>query len=52
VPPHVGLELLDVVDLDDEHLALSGELRRVTGIRWRYDRQRALYEQEIAIGPR
>jgi hypothetical protein len=50
VPPHCGLELLDAVDWTDAAISSSAIKRRVAGIRWRYDRRRSVYEQEIALG--
>jgi hypothetical protein len=51
VPPICGLELLDVIDLADGLVSGSAILRRVVGIRWRYERRREIYEQEITLGP-
>ena len=45
VPPHCGAELLDVIDFSDASISASAMKRRIAGIRWRYDRHRAVYEQ-------
>lgn len=50
VPPHSGLELLDAVELADAFISASAIKRRVAAIRWRYDRGKAVYEQEIELG--
>ena len=50
-PPHCGLELLDVVDFTDPLIGPNAIKRRVAAIRWRYDRTKALYEQQIDLGP-
>jgi hypothetical protein len=52
VPPNVGLEVLDVVEFTDGLVAAAAVQRRAMGIRWRYDRHRALYQQEVRLGPR
>ena len=51
VPPICGLELLDCIDLTDGNISGSAVLRRVMGIRWRYDKRRHVYEQELTLGP-
>ena len=50
VPPHCGLEILDVVQWTDEFMQPAALLRRVQGIRWRYDRKRSVYQQDVALG--
>ncbi|MDP9236290.1 MAG: hypothetical protein M3P30_02640 [Chloroflexota bacterium] len=50
VPPNCGQELLDVVDFTDALIAPTAIKRRVTSIRWAYDRRRAVYEQELELG--
>lgn len=47
--PHVGLELYDVVGISDGIISPSTVTRRVAGIRWRFDRARATYEQHITL---
>jgi hypothetical protein len=51
-PPIVGLELYDVLQYSDPLVDAAAVLRRAMGIIWRYDRERAIYDQEIALGPR
>lgn len=50
VPPNCGQELLDVIDYSDALIAPSAIKRRVTSIRWTYERRRAEYEQELSLG--
>jgi len=50
VPPHCGAELLDVIDFSDALISASSMKRRIAAIRWRYDRHRAAYEQELVLG--
>jgi hypothetical protein len=50
VPPNCGQELLDAVDFTDALISASAVKRRVTEIRWRYDRRRGVYEQTIGLG--
>ena len=50
VPPNCGQELLDVVDFTDALISASAVKRRVTEIRWRFDRRRGVYEQTILLG--
>jgi hypothetical protein len=49
VAPHCGLELWDVVELSDPLIGPAA-IGRVAGIRWRYDRARAMFEQRIELG--
>ena len=49
VPPHCGLELLDVIDFTDALVAPTAIKRRVHAIAWRFDRARAVYEQHIEL---
>lgn len=51
VPPHCGLELLDVIAFDDPYVNPATIPRRVMGITWRYDKRRAKYEQTVRLGP-
>ncbi len=51
VPPHCGLELLDVVAFVDAFVSAATVTRRVMGIVWRYDKRRAVYEQVVRLGP-
>ncbi len=50
VPPHCGLELLDVVDFTDALISVTTIKRRVAGITWCLDRTRGVYEQHIELG--
>ncbi|HZP58582.1 MAG TPA: hypothetical protein VFC53_13685 [Dehalococcoidia bacterium] len=50
VPPHVGLEPLDVIDVTDELVAQGAVKRRVQRIRWRYDVTAGHYDQTIDLG--
>jgi hypothetical protein len=50
VPPNCGQELLDVVDFSDALVAPAAVKRRVSSIRWTYDRRRAAYEQTLTLG--
>jgi hypothetical protein len=50
VPPHCGLEILDIVEFTDALISPTAIKRRVAGIRWRYDRAHPKYEQEIELG--
>ncbi len=50
VPPNCGQELLDAVDFADGLISASVVKRRVTEIRWRFDRRRGVYEQTILLG--
>jgi hypothetical protein len=49
-PPICGLELLDVLTFSDPLVAASAQTRRVSGITWRLDSARGVYEQRIALG--
>lgn len=49
-PPHCGLELYDAIDFIDALVSAATVKRRVAGLRWRYDRHRAIYEQTITLG--
>lgn len=51
-PPIVGLELYDVLQYQDPLVDAAAVVRRCMGIIWRYDRERAIYDQEITLGPR
>jgi hypothetical protein len=51
VPPNCGQEVLDVIDFSDALISAAAVKRRVSGIRWRFDRHRAIYEQELRLGP-
>lgn len=51
VPANVGQELLDVITINDPYISPSAIVRRVMGIRWRYDRQAAVYRQDLELGP-
>ncbi|MEX2245651.1 MAG: hypothetical protein WEC75_03100 [Dehalococcoidia bacterium] len=51
VPPNVGQEIFDVVELSDPLIAASPVRRRVAALRWRYDAPRAIYEQMLRLGP-
>jgi hypothetical protein len=50
VPPNCGQELLDVVDFSDALIAPTAVKRRITSIRWTFDRRRAAYEQALTLG--
>jgi hypothetical protein len=52
-PPILGLELLDVLELDDPYASQSTTTKRVSAITWRFDRRgpAAIYEQTIALCP-
>lgn len=49
-PPNCGQELLDAIDFTDPVISPSAIKRRVTAIRWRFDRRKAVYEQTIRLG--
>jgi len=49
VPPICGLELYDVLTLNEPRLGLANVNRRVAAFALRYDTQRPIYEQEIAL---
>jgi hypothetical protein len=49
-PPNCGQEILDAVDFSDPLVAAGAVKRRVAGIRWKYDRRRAIYEQQLQLG--
>lgn len=51
VPPNCGQEILDVIDFSDVLISPVAIKRRVASIRWRFDRHRAVYEQELRLGP-
>jgi hypothetical protein len=51
VPPNCGQEVLDVIDFSDAMISASAVKRRVASIRWRFDRRRGVYEQELRLGP-
>lgn len=51
VAPNCGQEVLDVVEFSDALIAAGAVTRRVTGIAWRYDRRRGVYEQTLSLGP-
>lgn len=48
--PNCGQEVLDVIDFSDALIAPAAIKRRVVAIRWRFDRHRALYDQELTLG--
>lgn len=50
VPPHCGLEILDVVDFTDPTIAPIAIKRRVSAIHWRLVRAREVFEQHIELG--
>jgi hypothetical protein len=50
VPPNCGQELLDVVDFTDALISGAAVKRRVTAIRWTYDRRHGAYEQQLTLG--
>ncbi len=50
VPPNCGQELLDAIDFTDALISPTAIKRRVTEIRWRYNRRKAQYEQTIRLG--
>jgi hypothetical protein len=50
-PPNCGQELYDVVEVADGLVSPDTLRRRVTAVRWRYDRRRAVYEQTLSLGP-
>jgi hypothetical protein len=49
VQPICGLELYDVLEFGDAAINVADQLARVGAISWRYDRQREIYEQHIAL---
>ncbi len=49
VPPNCGQELLDVIDFTDPLIAPAAIKRRTAAIRWRLDRRRAIFEQELHL---
>jgi hypothetical protein len=63
--PHVGLEVLDMVDISDSMVSGAAVLRRVMAIRWRFQREpsalrriaggrarsRPAFEQTLELGP-
>lgn len=48
-PPNCGQELLDVIDFSDALISASAVKRRVSAIRWRFDRRRGIYEQRLSL---
>jgi len=48
-PPNVGLQLYDVIKFSDPLISAANIIRRVTGIRWRYDKRAARYEHEVRL---
>ena len=50
VPPNCAQEILDVVSFSDALIASAPVTRRVAAIHWRFDRRRAVYEQELHLG--
>ena len=49
--PIVNLEIFDVLEFGDLTIHANDQLRRVYGIRWRYDRAAERFEQTVEIGP-
>lgn len=52
VQPHVGLEPLDVIAIDQPLVSASTLAARVMAIRWRYDKRRAILDQTLTLGPK
>lgn len=50
-PPNCGQELYDVIEIADGLVSPDALRRRVTAIRWRFERRRAVYEQTLLLGP-
>jgi hypothetical protein len=50
--PNVGLQLFDVVTVNDARCGVSGEIYRVRGIEEVYDTTKAklIYEQRLELG--
>lgn len=51
VGPICGLELLDMLQFTDDFVTLGTTLARAMSITWKLDRPRAVYEQQIGLGP-
>jgi hypothetical protein len=49
IPPNVGQELLDVVEVTDERCGISEENYRVQAIQTDYDRRQGIYTQCLAL---
>jgi hypothetical protein len=50
VGPNVGQEPYDVVEVTDAALGYSASKRRVKWVRWRYDREKGVYEMRLGLG--
>ena len=50
IPTNVGQELLDVVEVTDEHCGISEENYRILAIQTDYDRRQGRYEQRLSLG--
>lgn len=50
--PHVGLEPLDVIALDQPLVSGSTITARVMAIRWQYTKRRSILDQTLTLGPK
>jgi hypothetical protein len=50
VPPNVGQEPWDVIEVTEPRLGWAAVKRRVRAVRYHYDRDRALFEMRLALG--
>jgi hypothetical protein len=50
IPLVPGLELYDRLAVTDARAALSGAMRRVAALNWRYDSRRSVFHQTITLG--
>jgi len=50
IGPNVGQEPYDVVEVTDAALGYAAAKRRVKWVRWRYDREKGVYEMRLGLG--
>lgn len=52
IQPHVGLEPLDIITIDQPLVSAATIAARVMAIHWQYDKRRNILDQTLTLGPR